>query len=222
MDEPLIVWADPEDPALGVESTPGLDAWRERYRNGDLTLADHRRLYERVAADYPNQNYYAAVPVHDFLAWSDAHSVIELGGWDGALAQEVLPCHPDVRRWDNYEIVQVPQACDLPAYRFHVPDVFVWELQELKADAFVASHVLEHLTASDLRRLIDTLDAEYAYVDVPLSETANDWKGTTTTHALELSIGEFDRAWKRNGWKVEAHGQRDGHVPSYLRWMRRY
>lgn len=206
-----------------VIATPGLDAWRKAYLAGELTYADHRRIYERIAVEYPNQNYYAAELAKHFFAGATPEEVFELGGWDGALAAEVLPEAASIQRWTNYEIVKVPQVCTDPRYRLAVPNRFVWELPSLHGDAFFASHVLEHLTAADMEKLLDKLDTfRWAYVDVPLPSEPFDWKGTTTTHALVWSISEFDQAWEERGWRIVSSIFRANDVPSYVRFLHRY
>jgi hypothetical protein len=205
-----------------VLGTPGLDAWRAAYLAGTLALDDHRRLYEQILAEFPEQNYYSLPLLCRFMGWSGAKSVVELGGWDGAMARDAMPLFSWLKRWDNYEIVDVPQVCVEDGYHFHVPDAFMWE-QPIRAHAFVASHSLEHLTWEHLVALIEALDdVEHAYVDVPLHSYEFDWQGTTTTHALTCSISQFDKEWIRQGWKVEQTYRRDVAVPSYVRFLRRY
>jgi hypothetical protein len=224
-EEPLILFS-PEEGG-GVLRTPALDAWRDSYTSGDLRIEDHRALYERVAAEYPEQNYYALPLVLDFLRWANPATVLEMGGWDGALARDVFDRREgaDIVMWQNHEVVGVGQVCDDTRYfRVVDTDLFLWEYDALSADAFVASHVLEHLTADDLMALITQLalsNIDFVYADVPLGIKGQDWRGTTTTHVLPWSISEFDQEWYDAGYKIVRKARRDGPVPSFVRFYGR-
>ena len=196
-----------------------LDGFRDAYSAGSLTWAEHRRFYDEVIYPVaPDQNYSSPRLVNEFLAWADPVTVYELGGWDGHLARQVMT--PSIVSWLNVEVADVPQICGLPGYERVIPDDWPWR-EPIRADAFVASHVLEHLTEAHLTELLDVLDCEYAYVDVPLGEERTSWASTTTTHVLPLSIGEFDGLWESRGWMVERRYFRDEVIPSQVRFYGR-
>ncbi len=192
-----------------------LDNFRSGYKQGNYDW--HREFYARLALAFPEQNYYSATLVNDFLDWCEPRTVIELGGWDGALAQEVLR---EGMKWTNYEIADVPQVCDDSGYEYVLPDSWIWE-SPLEGDAFIASHVLEHLSLEHLSALIAALRCESAYVDVPLFPDGNTWQGSTTTHVLPISIGQFDEFWASAGWTIAQDFERNGDIPSYVRYLRR-
>lgn len=198
-----------------------LDIWRANYRNGTCTIEDHRRLYAAIHAEYPDQGYVNTSELFFFLKVHKPKTVVEIGGWDGWAAHNTMLA-ARVETWDNYEIAPVEPLPNMPTgYRHHtLEDAMPWETPgALSADALVASHVLEHLTAADLSRLLAALDVKAAYVDVPLlATTPTTWDGTWTTHALALSLEQFDQEWAARGWTL-AHGVAYEHrnVHSYVR-----
>jgi len=204
-----------------VITSDELDVWRANYRAGTASIADHRELYDRIAAEYPDQGYCSLDLMSKFLEkYQRVTSVVELGGWDGAVAGQMLR-NFDLECWVNYEIAQVDQVCQDERYRCIVPENdWSWNIfGAFHADAFVASHSLEHLTLDHLRDLMRAIQCEYAYVDVPLSEEGEDWTYSTTTHALELSIGEFDSLWEGAGWTIDERIYR-GEVTTQVQVMR--
>lgn len=195
-----------------------LDSYRAGYRAG-MPYSEHRVFYDRLALEHPEQNYYSLTLAREFFQWCEPDTVLELGGWDGGLAAEILP-DSGIRSWLNYEIAKVPQVCTDLRYTRIVATNWLWELKLRPADAFVASHSLEHLTAEHLDMLLWALDAKFAYVDVPLFDVPHDWNGSSTTHALELSIVQFDEMWAWHGWTIEQNFFRDGDIPSHVRFLR--
>lgn len=198
--------------------TLDLDGYRHGY--AEQPFAWHQEFYGQVAAAYPRQNYWDGEAVSGFLEWARPLTVVEMGGWDGALAAAVLPAHPAVGRWDNYELADVPCVCSHLAYRHHLLGDWLWTVP-ITGDAFVASHVLEHLSEDHLACLLGALNSEFAYVDVPLGEQPMSWMGSPTAHVLGMSIGEFDGEWERRGWTIQRRIRREGLVPSHVRWLSR-
>jgi hypothetical protein len=205
-----------------VIDVAALDDYRTRYRVVGLSHQDHREFYDILAREYPEQNYWDREQIEAFCDWCKPNWVAELGGWDGALAAAMLERDPAIKGWLNYELADVPQVCTDHRYHFDVEEwmwvdgpTSVWE------DTFIASHSLEHLTELHLGLLIDALDCEYAYVDVPLDDSGQTWNGSTTTHVLELSLVEFDLAWARRGWAIAQAAYSPQGVPSHVRFLER-
>ena len=77
------------------------DAWRRRYPW--MSHQDQVDFYEEVWAAHPVQRHYdlkaalAAIP-------DEPLHIVELGGWTGQLAAEVLAVRPKLRSWKNIEI----------------------------------------------------------------------------------------------------------------------
>jgi hypothetical protein len=172
------------------------DAWRRDH--AEMSFAEQQAFYERVAEEYPRQQSF------DLEATQRAFNtigelgltVVELGGWDGALAEFML-ARGGIVSWVNYDIVAVPQVCEHPAYRLEVLDGYLWERPVLVADVFVATHTIEHLTAEQLARLLDMLWVSYLYLEAPLPSAGPvNWTGYSGSHILELNweqVGEMLR-----------------------------
>lgn len=195
-----------------------LDKYRAGYQAG-MTLQQHQAFYHRLAQEYPEQNYWDERQAREFLGFVKPATVVELGGWDGALAAAMLKHDKMIRQWDNWELADIPQVCDDPRYRFRLENEWIWQ-RPILGDCFIASHSLEHLTEEHLDNLLWTLCCRFAYVDVPLFDVGWDWHGTTTTHILPLSIKEFDAKWEAAGWTILRAEQSPGGVPSHVRFMR--
>jgi hypothetical protein len=207
---------------LHVIDVAALDDYRTRYRDG-MPYQAHREFYDLLAREYPEQNYWDAEQVAAFLDWCKPGWVVELGGWDGALAAAMLPDRFGIGIWWNYELADVPQVCYHSSYAFSIDDGWLWAdgPYSVPCDAFIASHSLEHLTEQHLDALIAALDCDYAYVDVPLDDVGQTWNGSTTTHVLELSLDEFVQRWLKAGWKVRHAWYSEQGVPSHVRFFER-
>jgi hypothetical protein len=204
-----------------LHATELLDRWRRDYQSGLTSRVEVAAVYETLSHQFPEQNYFDTDAARVFVARYEPNAVVELGGWDGALARELLRRFPTVSSWDNYEIAFLPQVCADPRYTFHtITSRWVWQ-EPIVGDAFIASHVLEHISDSQLGDLIDAIDCDVAFVDVPLGNQRHDWMRSPTTHVLTLSIDEFDAAWESRGWKIAFRKERAGAVPSHVRYLER-
>jgi len=181
------------------------DAWRAGYDS--MTYAENVEFYRKVADEYPEQRYYNAPAVLRFLTWAteyEAVDVLELGGWKGELADEMLPLFGGIRSWLNVEIApQVIDArCSEPRYSVIVPDDYLWNLDAdlTKYRVLVASHVIEHLKVADIHRLLERLsDIRYFYIDAPLPDTPSAWGNGESSHIIEIG-------WDGLVALVESHG----------------
>ena len=177
------------------------DQWRREHHN--LTFADQQAFYQRVAELYPHQQSFDALVCHeafDRIADEDL-DIVELGGWDGALASSMLT-RPDISRWTNYDLVEVPQVCRHPAYRLAILEDYLWSGDPIKADVFVACHTIEHLTSEELEKLFDWLRVKYVYLEAPLKLEPYDWTGYPGSHILEIGWNEVAEMLKsrKYGW----------------------
>lgn len=179
------------------------NAWRSRY--DEMTFADQVTFYDLVFDDFPEQGRFSTRvlgrllegPIGDEvrpLGWSSIPplSVVELGGWNGGFASEILPEHPEIRKWRNYEVSAAAVAatvCEDGRYQGIALRDWYWA-EEHSADIFVASHVLEHLKLRDVLATFDATDARWLYLQAPLGEEATDWTNYRGSHILEV------------GWRV--------------------
>lgn len=158
------------------------DEWRARYDT--LTFHEHQQINAEWAIQYPHQRSFDTDAVASFLGEHQPGSVVELGGWDGALAAEMLYRFPVVETWVNYDITpNVPQVCADTRYERVVLDDWAWN-REARADVLIASHVFEHMRAGQIRLLLDRWDIDSVYVDAPVNGGV--WDGYHGSHILEL------------------------------------
>jgi hypothetical protein len=175
------------------------DDWRARHAS--LTFADQQAFYQRVAEIYPHQQSFDAALCHDafdFIAGEDL-DVLELGGWDGALAGLMLG-RSDVSRWTNCDLIEVPQVCRHEGYVLHVLQDYLWYMPERRADVFVACHTIEHLSVAELSKLFDWVRAAYVYLEAPIGAVGKDWRGYPGSHILDIGWIEVRAMLEKRGY----------------------
>lgn len=173
------------------------DAWRARY--DEMSFADQCAFYDEVWQHWPYQAYYNPEPAKRALA--GVVSVVEIGGWQGHLAADVLGSRPDFERWTNYDIclgaLDNP-ATDDPRYEAELLTDHPWEVGLDPADALVATHFIEHIKARELELLVERVFVDYRliYLEAPIAEDAVNysWGGQDCSHILEwgwVQVGEL-------------------------------
>lgn len=181
------------------------DAYRAAYPT--MTYNDvaafHRQVWER----YPDQGYHS--PAHLRHFFDDRLSgwpvrVLEVGGWRGEAAATILADHPSIVTWTNYELCEGAVKSSVvkdPRYRGIFPDRWPWEIDAGSHDIAVLAHVIEHMTAAQLGRLVGWLadnGVRYVYVEAPLRDKPRAWKRSSSAHLLEIGwtgvIGLFARS----------------------------
>lgn len=163
-----------------------LDAWRTAYPTA--TYAEQQAFHSRIWEANPDQNHFDASEARLAIEHVQPKTVIELGGWDGGLAHLMLDEYPAIRWWTNVEICREAAVAGWEGHAHYdaVPlDDWYWT-QPWTCDLFVASHVIEHLTAEDLDKTIAATDTPALYFDAPLQDQPTAWQGTTTTHILDI------------------------------------
>lgn len=188
--------------------TLDFDAYRAAYDR--MTYAQHAAFYELVALEYPEQAQHSREHLDEFF-WGlhGRLSVLELGGWRGEAAGHILAHYPNVRRWLNVEICRT--AAENPAvqdirYAAWSPKGWPWETPLRKTYGVgVLSHVIEHMKARHLARLIPWMaDAgvEWLYVEAPLKHKPREWAGSQSTHVLELGWPEVLGLFAESGYQL--------------------
>lgn len=187
------------------------DDWRSRYQT--LTVADHQAAYDDAFDADRDQRRFDADTLRRLLdRIGEPVSVIELGGWDGELAKTVLAStNGQVKRWRNYEIS--PKAveatvCDDRRYQAYAENRFYWDARR-RADLFVASHVIEHLSLADVRRTLDATSCRYVFLQAPLEPGPTDWRGYDGGHVLEVGWDGLDHELAARGFAPIPDLQRD-------------
>lgn len=180
------------------------DAWRVRYAT--MGVDEQRAAYDGVYVSHRDQARFDADALAALLTHTGAKAVVELGGWDGALAATILATFPAIESWTNYEISSAAVAasvCHDPRYDAVALDDWYWNDRH-DADVFVASHVIEHLSFADLRKTFDATAARWLYVQSPLEEGPTDWTGYEGTHILEVGWAAIDADLAARGYRLMA------------------
>lgn len=195
-----------------VVSLLSFDAWRAAYH--DLTDEEQRAYNDCIGAMYPDQNHADRQAVRAFLGTVPPEvDVVEVGGWTGQLAADMLKLFPGVKSWTNIETSGVAaqhQACGSRRYRLEQPERWYWWHQDdltYEGDVLIACHVLEHFPADDVADILRCFpDARWLHVEAPLPDgMPPNWDGYTGTHILELSWQGLEALLAEDGW--EPYGQ---------------
>lgn len=164
------------------------DEWRARYKT--LTFAEHQEYYSKIFASYPNQKHFHDSAPQEFFAFYPARRVLEIGGWDGALAARILALNPQLELWTNLEICVEAAKSSIPTDpRYEAPPLTNWPWTSPRPtyDTLFMSHSIEHMQVSDIQALLSACpDLDYLYIDTPLSDQPPTWAGYEGTHILEV------------------------------------
>lgn len=173
--------------------------WRANYDRMDF--AEHQAFNAACLEQFPVQRSFNTEACARFLEERQPKTVVELGGWDGGLATEMLERFGGIDTWLNYDITpDVPQECGDPRYDVVVLDGWPWDFK-VTADALVASHVVEHMRISQVELLLNAWDVRHAYIDTPLGGNPQ-WEGYQGSHIIETGAAEFLQAMDDAGWTV--------------------
>lgn len=179
------------------------NSWRAHY--DDMTTADQQSFYEHVYGGFPDQRRAKTQPLLDLLFHIDGHvQVIELGGWDGGLAKDVLEVAPRVDCWVNYEICRQAienTVCEDHRYIAWSKPGFYWHYDH-DGDVFVSCHSIEHLKVDHIRKTLDRTHCRWLHIQTPLAEEPRDWAGYPGTHVIEVGWAGLQAIIESRGWKL--------------------
>lgn len=171
------------------------DRWRAEY--DELSYEEQVEFYGRAFELYPVQRSFDVDAAGEFLDAMKPMLVLEIGGWDGALAAVCLDRDPKITVWRNLEIcravVEAHPGTDA-RYEPVVPDQFVWDQPDLGGwDVLVMSHVAEHMRWHELQRVLSLASgADGIYLAMPIPENGPcNWSGYDGTHILEVGWAEI-------------------------------
>lgn len=184
------------------------DHWRNAY--DDFSYEDHLKYYNEIYNHFPEQNHCTISQADLFFRQhQEPIKVLEVGGWNGAVADYMLENFPYIKMWTNYEICQssiINGKIHDARYMSIVPKTFIWDMKEiLKADVFFASHALEHMKAKQVELLISrltTVNRMYIEAPIPDSSTDTSWLGYVGTHILEIGWEQLETMLQSFGFKV--------------------
>lgn len=185
--------------------------WRKNYDK--MTYQDQQKFYTKLLKAHPHQSQFSKEYVPFFLNWTNEPSlfVLELGGWDGELAQKMMYQFQNILRWDNYELTELAKeisVCKDTGYTVRVPDDFMWNVKiPDEFNVFIASHVIEHIKAKELEKLITNLPKgiKYIYFESPIGQDWDngDWTDDYSTHILEWGWKALNDCMGYNKFKLE-------------------
>jgi len=125
--------------------------------------------------------------------------VVELGGYEGELALQILEIYPKIQ-WLNVEIIKhrIKRGLENYRYREHVLSNQLWnEKLELRGyDVFVSSHTLEHLNAVQVKHLFHYLignKIEYLILQTPVKANGQTWQGYGGAHVLRMGSNHMKK-----------------------------
>jgi hypothetical protein len=191
------------------------DFWRQSY--DDMTYSAHQRFYNMVAETFPHQDKadrdaVESALIHASVATRKPLRVWELGGWDGALARDMIERFGDeITEWTNVEICTTlsHSIADNPIYRPIDPKGWLWDrgLAVMGFDIAILSHVTEHLSWDHLQRCLNMLRAvPYIYIQTPdaLGQAPHStaWMETMSTHKLEVGLKEVHEHLEKIGYHL--------------------
>jgi hypothetical protein len=178
------------------------DAYRRDYDR--MSAADQEAFYDRVWQDYPHQKFFNASACASYLASFTPTTVVEIGGWRGELAAEMLTRFPSIKHWTNVEVcrgAREASACTDPRYEYVPPTALL-----PFADAVVSSHAIEHMLIRELVIYLEEVRPRSVFLQAPLTEEGQAWDGYQGSHVM------------REGWReVRSELARLGlrHVPHF-------
>lgn len=191
------------------------DGWRADYDH--MSFAEHQAFNAMAADAHPVQQSFDYWEVHETFHCGAHGNIVELGGWDGALAAQILERWDDnITSWVNYDITpNVQQVCAHKAYSRVVLEDWPWNM-DVSGDLLIASHVLEHMRMSEVEALFSRWDVKAAHIDVPILPFARSWDGYEGTHILEVGSTEFLARLAQLGWKANHVVQRGEGMLAFL------
>ena len=203
--------------------------WRNHYE--EMTFRELVGAYNAWALLYPlrqDRNFClptvlkAIEEVKEQLN-KETLNIVELGGYEGALAYDVLTCYPDFT-YVNYDLCSIAiqrtknqlkkykfdairlkkPFWDTPITRRHYGETLM-STTNLKQkppnfDLFITSHTLEHLINKEVFKVLDHIaEVPFMYIQMPIREGGYD--GVTAGHICSLSWLQIQEHLSDLGYK---------------------
>lgn len=184
------------------------DAYRADY--DAMSYPQLVEFHDRIWDLFPDQSKHSASLLQTFFASLSAEPtpVVEVGGWRGEAAAEVMAAGFPIERWDNFEMCRGATAHPVtedPRYHGITPATWVWETPVDCYHVAVLAHVIEHMRGAQLEALATWLQASEvraAYVEAPLYNGPRRWLHSTSSHVLEFGWNEVIALFARHGLNV--------------------
>ncbi len=191
-----------------MDWTEKFNQWRKDY--DVLTYADQKKFYELMQRHFPVQRHFNRNALLKIFPRDDKDlRVLELGGWDGALAHMLLNHFNSIHHWWNIDFVTFDEQ--IPRYQKIILEDFIWTYgKRLPAmfpfNMFVSTHTFEHLKINDVEKVLDTVKdhAKWLLIETPLEDDINlDWKNYLGSHVLNITMDELIDLVKARGYTIE-------------------
>ena len=171
-------------------------------------------MYDGLAKTGNSQRRFHGPSVKEFFSTAKPEMVIELGGWDGEMANLILPDNDDVVSWTNFELASVAQVCNDDRYDFFVStDDWAWNHPGFSGDCFVSSHSIEHVSVDNVKSILSRLDEEFfssAFIQAPIPVKGKPnwerWKNSG--HIIQCNMSELDEMFTDHGWTLRMSSRR--------------
>ena len=190
------------------------NTWRAHY--DQYSDAEQVAFYEMIGLQYPEQHHVQHEFVEQFFA-TVPHlptHVLEMGGWDGHLAQAMLAQSPWIQTWHNVEISAPAVAhsvCTDRRYHAVTPTSFRWwrTWDWSPVEIFVAAHVLEHLKWCDVQEVLRSAQhCRALYLEIPIFHYHKlHWQDSESSHILEVSWSTVKRYLESLGFRLTRLGE---------------
>jgi hypothetical protein len=192
---------------LDTEDPKVFDTWRALYDK--LSDKEQIEFYDDIEKKWPwQQHFHVSYFVPAFTG--TPVRVLEVGGWKGELASQMLRLAPWILSWKNIELCPraVEKTVPMPVegvYSAEIPDTFKWfkKKRAIEADVFVSAHTIEHFTDQDLWKLLMWADGiPLICLEAPISFGSNNWDGYGGTHILKAGWCEIGVFMEALGYEV--------------------
>ena len=173
-----------------MEKKFNFNEWREKYSL--YSFKEQKEIINRLELRYPKQRQFNFKEVSNFLKDIPKPKVLELGGWKGELASEILAQNKNVILWHNYDICSNAidkSVCKDKRFKAILLTDFAWNLDIFSEyNTCVLSHVIEHIRKHELEKFFNKIKhIKYIFIDAPLNDPylLRGWKNYAGTHILE-------------------------------------
>jgi hypothetical protein len=189
------------------------DAYRRDYDR--MGRDEQEAFYERVYAAYPVQKHFNAEACSALLHLCRPTSVVEIGGWRGELAKDMLSRWPGIMVWHNVEICRsARQQSECTDTRYHAVT------EAVPADCLVTSHAIEHMRLYEVANYLDKIEPKAAYVAAPLSEDGQTWDNYLGSHVMQEGWKDVIAMFSSRGFDILGAGYSGGDVRCFYRFGR--
>lgn len=175
-----------------------------------LSFQDLKRINEVWTTNYPDQHYSdSSFVIGAFRKITsnlgrDKVEVVELGGFDGSLAFEVLQHFPKAS-WLNFDIIEhvAVQGLSKFKYKEQVLTDHFWECKPRidGRDVFVSGDTLEHFSDDQFQKIVDYVtqsQISYLVLKIPIANNGQDWRGYLGSHVLRMGRNQVKKLLLRD------------------------